>query len=385
MSKLYNEIKDELLNHITPYWKNLLDKKYGGFYGDVDYHLNVYQNSDKSGLSLSRYLYAFSALHNSGLDSNALIYADSAYEFLVNHLLDQVNGGIFFLTDHKGTVKVDYKHTYIQAFFIYGLSEYYKATKKEEVKNLAMQTFQTIEQKMFDKKHQGYLEEFDKNFNLKNNELTSEHGITAYFTTNTHLHILEAYTSLYEITGNQKVKNRILFLLDLFETKIKKENHYQVFFNEKFNSILNSVSFGHDIETTWLIDKAYNTIQKEYSYNKELLSIVDNSLKQINGDGSLTLEIINEEYNQNRIWWCQAEAMVGFYNAYQQTNNKKYLETVKGLWEYTKQNMIDSRPNSEWFWELDSSNKPIHRNITEIWKTPYHNVRFCLELIERTS
>lgn len=383
MNNISKEIKSELLEHIVPYYKSLIDKEYGGFYGDVTFDLEIKKESDKSSLSLSRYLYAFSRLFNSGLDRDSLMYATHAYEMLINNFYDNEYKGVFFLSDYKGNIINKRKQTYVQGFFIYALCEYYKATNNKTALKLALETFYIIEDKMYDQLHKGYLEEFTEDFQLIESELTSEHGVTAYFTTNTHLHLLEAYTNLYKVSQNRIVKEKLLLLLIQFEQYIQKKNSYQVFFDESFHSILDTISYGHDIETTWLIDETALLLNQKDYFTNQLLSVVNESKKYINQDHSQILEVVENKINENRVWWVQAEAMVGYLNAYQHTNDTTYYHLFVNLWEYIKKYMIDPREGSEWFWECDKNNLPIKRNITELWKTPYHNVRALIEVLER--
>jgi cellobiose epimerase len=78
--------------------------------------------------------------------------------------------------------------------------------------------------------------------------------------------------------------------------------------------------------------------------------------------------------------------MVGFLNAYERTNNPRFLQLVQNLWNYTKQYVIDHREGGEWFWSVEPDGiTPSKRNIGDPWKGSYHNGRFCLEIIERTS
>lgn len=387
MHKFQQEIKRELLEHIVPFWESLKDEEYGGFYGEVSHDLDVDYKADKSSLSLSRYLYAFSRLYNSGLNKEALKYADHAYQMLINCFYDQTYGGVYFLSDHKGKIKIDYKHTYVQGFFIYGLSEYYLATGNEEVLSLAITVFNLIEAHMFDPLRYAYNEEFYCDFTLKDNELTSEHGVHATFTTNTHLHLLEAYTNLYKCTKSAKIKNALLKISHIFENKIVDDKSYQVFFDHRFVANFESISYGHDIETTWLIDEMNKTIGRDYQqyFKQNLLKIVDETASKINDDGSQILEVINHRVNTDRIWWVQAEAMVGYFNAYQHTKEKRYLDLSKGCWDYIQKHIVDKRIGSEWLYQCNDQNLADLMPIASIWKTPYHNMRACIEILERIN
>lgn len=219
--------------------------------------------------------------------------------------------------------------------------------------------------------------------------MLSENEVISDRTMNTHLHILEAYTLLYEVSKDGKVRERLYYLLDLIRSKIysEKRQSLKVFFDENWNETVDIQSYGHDIEGTWLIDRAAevlgdkNLIDSTHAYT---LKIAENIYK----NAYSTLGVINETVkgitDAGRVWWVQAESIVGFYNAYEKTGDKKYLEAAQELWKYIENNVVDKRENSEWYWKLSEDNTPIiNMPIVEPWKCPYHNGRMCIEIIER--
>ena len=109
---------------------------------------------------------------------------------------------------------------------------------------------------------------------------------------------------------------------------------------------------------------------------------------QVAFDGhSFANECENGVVNEHRVWWVQAEAIVGFLNGYQKDLEKKeYLEAAEQIWAFTKEYVVDQREGSEWFWEVDPKGVPYpERPIVEPWKCPYHNGRMCIEVIQRLN
>ena len=155
------------------------------------------------------------------------------------------------------------KHTYNQAFSIYALSSYYDASGDPEALETAMKLFELIENKCRDEI--GYLEAFDRNFNLVDNDKLSENGVMADKTMNTLLHVFEAYTELYRVTKNSEVKAKLAWILDTFADKVynPKLHRQEVFFDKYMNSIIDLHSYGHDIETAWLIDRGVEVLGEE--------------------------------------------------------------------------------------------------------------------------
>ena len=230
MQYIIDELRFELENKLIPFWGKLMDKDNGGFYGYVNYDNVVDKTADKGAILNSRILWFFSRAYELNKNEKYLEYAVTAFKFLVEKLLDKECKGLYWMLDYNGKVCDDRKHTYNQAFGIYALSQYYKVTKNEEAIEIALELFNLIEGKCKDE--YGYLEEFDRYWREKENEMLSENGVISDKTMNTHLHILEAYTILYEVTKNGEVKNQLLYLLNLVGTKIitKDNDRLKVFF-----------------------------------------------------------------------------------------------------------------------------------------------------------
>ncbi|MCJ7689651.1 MAG: AGE family epimerase/isomerase [Clostridiaceae bacterium] len=387
MLNLSQEVQKELDNSILPFWSNLADYENGGFYGYVSYDSKIDKQAEKGVILNSRILWFFSAVYCLEKKNEALELANHAYEFMLDKLFDDKYEGLYWLVDFKGQPTDSRKHIYTQAFGIYGLCQYYKATGKEEVLSLAKKLFHLIEKKC--ENSNGYLEEFDRQWNKKENEMLSENEVISDRTMNTHLHVLEAYTLLYEVSKDDKVGERIYYLLDLIKNKIysEKSQSLKVFFDENWNETIDLQSYGHDIEGSWLIDRAaevlgdVSLIESAHAYT---LKIAENIYNKAYSTSGVVNETANGITDVGRVWWVQAETMVGFYNAYEKTGNKKYLEATQELWKYIKNNVVDKRENSEWFWKLAEDNSPIpNMPIVERWKCPYHNGRMCIEIIER--
>lgn len=389
MNKFKEEVSKELTEHILPFWMKLIDKKHGGFFGEVDFELNINKRADKGGIATARLLWTFAAAYRVTKNKSYLQYAEHAYNFIVNNLIDQEHGGMFWLLDYKGNSKDTRKHVYTQSFGIYGLSEYYRATQKKEALALAKDLYYLLESKGYNPVNNAYMEEFDRQWNKVPNVLLSENNVIAEITMNTHIHVIEAYTNLYKVWPTDELKNRLENLLQIHYEKMynQETKSLGVFFDENWKTILDIQSFGHDIEASWLIDETLKTIENnDQTYNDMVIdiayAIAENAIEN---DGSMINERVNDHIDKTRIWWVQAEAMVGFMNAYAKTKDQKFLTLTKHLWDYTKQNIIDERKNGEWFWSIEPDGSITKRNIGEAWKVSYHNGRFCLEIIERMS
>ena len=386
--KLKEEIKEHLTMHMIPFWTSLIDEENGGFYGKVDDHLVVYKDAVKGCILNSRILWFFSNAYQLLGDSSLLESATHAYRFLINQMLDKENGGVYWALNFDGSISDNSKHTYNQAFAIYALSSYYKISKEQEARDTALALFDLVESKCRDK--EGYLEAFDRTFLPVENDKLSENGIIASKTMNTLLHVFEAYTELYHVTLEEKVADRMRWILDLVATKVynKELRRQEVFFDEHMNSLIDLHSYGHDIEAAWLLDLGLKVLDDD-TYKNKLKDIIeqleDHVFEEAFHEDGLDNECEDGVADKTRIWWVQAETMVGYFNAFEKRPEKtEYLEVVLKTWEYCKKNLIDVRERSEWFYEISvDGSRNQEKNVVDMWKCPYHNGRMCFEMIKR--
>lgn len=385
---MVEEIRNHLTDCIIPFWKKLRDDENGGYYGWVGYDLKVDKKAVKGCILNSRILWFFSNAYTMLKDPSLLKEADHGFAFMKQYCMDRENGGIFWSIRYDGKPEDTTKHTYNQAFAIYALSSYYEASGKEEALDMAKELFHIIEGKCTDEI--GYKEAFDKEFHEIENDKLSENGVIAEKTMNTLLHVFEAYTELYRVAKLPEVGERLHWIMETFAHKVyNPELHRQeVFFDKNMKSILDLHSYGHDIETAWLIDRGVEVLGDPKM--EELLSPITKDLTAqiykvaFNGH-SLANECEKGVVNTHRIWWVQAETVIGFLNGYQKDPSKKeYLEAAEAEWQFIKDYVIDKRSGSEWYWEVDENGKPYpDRPIVEPWKCPYHNGRMCMEVMKR--
>ena len=385
---MQEEIKDQLVSSIIPFWKNLRDDEFGGYYGYMGYDLKLDKKAEKGCILNSRITWFFSNAYTLLKDESLLKEADHGYAFLKDHCIDKENGGIYWSMKYDGTPLDTTKHTYNQAFCIYALSSYYEASGKKEALDLAKQLFHMIEEKCTD--DQGYLEAFTRDFKPESNEKLSENGVLAEKTMNTLLHVLEAYTELYRVSRDEEVKEKLKWIMDVFAEKVynPKLKRQEVFFDKNYNSIIDLHSYGHDIETAWLMDRSLEILDDD-AYTKKLSPItkaLTENIYNVAFDGhSLSNECDKGVVDTNRVWWVQAETVIGFLNGYEKDPSKtEYKEAAEATWQFIKDYVIDKRPGSEWFWLVRQDGTPVEGEpIVEPWKCPYHNGRMCMEVIRR--
>lgn len=385
---MVDEIRKHLTDCIIPFWKKLRDDTNGGYYGYMDHDLNVDREAVKGCILNSRITWFFANAYMTLKEETLLAEAKHGYDFMQKYCMDQEKGGVYWSVRYDGTPEDTTKHTYNQAFAVYALASYYDASKDESALHTAMELFRIIEEKCTDEI--GYLEAFDREFHEIENDKLSENGVIAEKTMNTLLHVFEAYTELYRVSHHADVKRRLEWILDTIAEKVYNPvlHRQEVFFDRQMHSILDLHSYGHDIETAWLLRRGTD-ILGEKSYEDKMLPIIIDLTGQtykVAFDGhSFANECEKGVVDQNRIWWVQAEAVVGFLTGYALApEHTEYLEAVKAEWNFIKEHVVDKRPGSEWFWDVNRNGEAVSsKPIVEPWKCPYHNGRMCLEVIKR--
>lgn len=382
-----DEIKNHLTGNLIPFWKGLIDRDFGGYYGFSDFDHKVNKKYEKGCILNSRILWFFSTCVDLTDDKECIGYAEHAYDFLKSAFLDKENGGVYWSVTYDGVPLDTTKHTYCQAFAIYALAAYYKVSADEQSLGIANDLVKIIEQKCRDK--DGYLEAFNSDFSPASNEKLSENGVMAERTMNTLLHVYEAYTGLYKVTKDEYLADRLKEMLTIFRDKMyNPEKHRQeVFFDRDYNPLIDLISYGHDIETAWLLDRGIEVLGDDRLKERyaDMTSDLANNILHNAFDGcSLPQECEAGVVNEDRVWWVQAEAVNGFINEYLKDPSKtEYKDAAIAQWEYIKQNVI-YKDGGEWYNQLDRAGRP-YKNMPVVgpWKCPYHNGRMCLEVIRR--
>jgi mannobiose 2-epimerase len=380
----------QILQDILQWWsKEMPDKHHGGFIGRVGGNGIKYPKADKSIILHSRILWTFSKAINNGHDQYRDI-AHQAYQYLVKYFIDHKNGGLFWMLDFQGTPISTQKQIYAQAFGIYAFSEYFMATGYKEVLNETIALFEILEEIAYDKKYDGYLEAFSENWQPIDDVRLSKKDANDVKTMNTHLHILEAYTNLYKCHKSEKVKYALTRLIHLYCEKFVEipSGRLKLFFDEQWNENMTHHSYGHGIESGWLLSEASEAIGDKtliYQIREYALALSNRVLQEglaPNG-GIYNEKFLDGTYDQSQDWWPQAEAVIGFFDAYLFSKNDVFLNHSQNCFNFICNNLIDYK-NGEWYWSVDQNGIPnTNEEKAGPWKAPYHNSRMCFEMIER--
>ena len=389
---LREQVEAELRTNILPFWlEHAIDERYGGFHGQISNDLSIDPCAHKGLILNARILWTFSKAFGAYGEATYLRAARRAYDYLVQHLWDEKFGGVFWLVDHQGRPVETKKRIYGQAFAVYALAEYYRATADQDARTRALALFQSIESASHDPLHGGYFETYERDWTLAEDQRLSQVDMDEKKSMNTHLHLLEAYANLLRCGDNGALRCRLEELLRLFLDRIVDHatHHFRMFFDEAWRSKSDHISFGHDIEGSWLLCEA-----AEILGNKRILAEVRHESvamaqavfdQAVDPDGGLLYEAgPNGIIDTGKEWWPQAEAVVGFLNACQLSGQQHFRLAAERSWAFIDKYIVDRR-HGEWFSKVSREGVPCQDKFkVDQWKCPYHNSRMCFEVMARS-
>lgn len=383
-------LQEELVNILSYWMKYTPDTAQGGFYGKLGNDNIPVPAAEKGAVLNARILWTFAAANNASGNPLYLAMADRAYRYFDTRFIDKQYGGVYWTVTAAGDPAATKKQVYAIAFALYAFSEYYKITQDPVVLATAIDLYRSIQTHSFDPAHSGYFEAFTREWEEIGDLRLSDKDANEKKTMNTHLHVVEAYGNLYTIWPDQQLRAAIQALLQLFDDKIidRKSGHLHLFFDEQWNVKGNNVSYGHDIEASWLLLEAAEIIRDEQliaRYRQLALLMVNATIAGgLDKDGGVWYEYEPAQRHlvAEKHWWPQAEALVGFINAWQLQPHGRYLQHAVNTWQFITTHIIDNT-NGEWFWGVYKDYSIIQEDKAGLWKCPYHNARACLEGIKR--
>lgn len=387
------EMRSELESNLLPFWRErCVDHDRGGFIAEMANDGTVREDAPRGLILNARLLWTFSALYRQLGDERDLELARRAFDILDSRFRDREHGGYVWRIDASGDPLDRTKKIYGQAFCIYALSELHLATGEEEPLATAQQLFELIERHAYDAESGGYIEARAGDWSATDDLQLSDKDMVAAKSMNTHLHLLEAYTNLVFAIIDPRVVMRLDELIGIFGRHIiRRENggfHLDHFFDQAWNLQSDTRTYGHDIEAAWLLCEAAEALRGEElreSANLWAIELARSTLAEgLDADGGLAYEgRSGSVINGDRDWWCQAEAVVGFWHAFELTREPAFADAAVGVWEFIKRAMVDE-VHGEWFWRVhsDGAVDATEPKVSE-WKGPYHSVRMCLEMMRR--
>lgn len=367
---------EPLAHELIGFWKRHgPDQAEGGFFGTLDREGHAVEPFDKGVIQQARHLWTLSTWYERRERTKEVrALADAQFDFLTKHFRDPEDGEFFFKVNRAGDPVDRKKPLYAQSFAIYALSEYARIFESADAKELSLACFHSIERRAHDAQYGGYDQTHDPFYFSAGTEKE----------TNTHIHLLESTTALYRLTHDQEQRARLVELTELTAHKIVQPAGYaRQEFKRDFTPFgATQESYGHDIETSWLLLDALDALGMQA--NQELTQIAyrlgehaaDFGFDAVHGGFFEAGEPGGPASKREKIWWIQAEALPGLYRLYALGRNPRDLDRLESVLSFIEQHQRD-REFGEWYWGIaeDGSVGPHGSNKGEEWKASYHDIR----------
>lgn len=378
---------------MLPFWvENVIDEAHGGFVGRIRQNGERVPGAPKGSVLNARILWTFAAAHRVLDHDRFRELAERAQVYLMEQFWDSDHGGVFWTLDYAGSPLATRKQIYAQAFALYALAEYHRATGDPAGLEQSIRIFDLIETRARDRDHGGYLEAFGRSWDPIEDVRLSERDLNVPKSMNTHLHLLEAYTNLCRVWPDARLRSRLAAMVEIFLDKIVRPDtdHLHTFFELDWTPVTDVMSFGHDVEASWLLLEAADVVGDAVSRSRvreAAIRLARATLGEgIGADGGVVNERRSDgSFDEDRTWWAQFEAIVGFVSAHQETQTSGFLEAAVRTWEFAQRSLRDDG-GGEWYFRVDEEGRPYpDDDQVGMWKGPYHGVRACLEVMARAD
>jgi cellobiose epimerase len=387
------DFKNELCGNILPFWmEKTIDKTNGGFYGALSNDLRIHNEVPRSAILCTRILWTYAAAYHAFKQEEYLQTAQYAYDTLLKSFWDAQYRGVYWDVDQRGQPVTERKHHYAQAFAIYSLCEYSLASGSAESLRYAQELFSLLEQHAYDPVHHGYIEGSRRDWSALEDMRLSDKDMNCRKSMNTMLHTLEAYTRLAQVWPQARVRAQLDNLVRTYLAHVidPQSGHQRLFFDDQWRSLSDTVSYGHDIECSWLLweaaqvlDDPLLTEQVKTASQRLAQGVLDEAVDK---DGSLFQELsVRGKNGVDKEWWTQAEGVVGFYNAYQLTGKEEFAQAAANCWDFIRARLVD-RQYGDWIKRVHPDGT-LNQDSYKVgpWECPYHHARLCLQMMERLS
>lgn len=425
------EVEEELFSNLLPFVsKYCVDQKEGGFYGRVAYDGTADTEALKGLVQHARLLWTYSRVYQTYGTSSSLESAEYAYVFLQNHFYDKEFGGYFWTVAASGRSYESKKSLFAipksarraarllserlpknrwgpslrerhivppryanqkiicgQAFVIFALAEYYLATGERKSLDEAIALYALLQKHVHDVQYGGYYDVCSRAWDVIHGANIEQAEGPVSKTEGTQMPLLAAFTVLFRAWPDAELYESLeeLIRLHLEEMVDGTGRHLGQMFDARWQIVNDKISFGHDIEISWLLVEAAEALgdpELLHEVKAFALRLAEITLAEGVDDAGAVLN--NQEQFHYRISWAQAEGMVGFLNAYQLSGDQRFLEASINCWRFVKEYMIDIQDGS-WFQLVSPDGQPLPGRKLGIWGGPFHKVRTCIEVKQRTD
>ncbi len=392
LERYRREAEAELTGIILPFYSRFArDATAGGFYGEIDREGHGVAGAAKGLVLNSRIVWTFARAYRLLGTPAYLELANVATDYLLRHFQDERCGGFFWTLSDRGRPLRTTKVTYGQSFAIYALAEHSMATRSGASLEAAVRTYQRLRRSSWDQSFGGYYEARRRGWRRAWHQVVSPNGRQSRKTMNTHLHLLEAYTTLYAAWKDEGLRRDLRALVEIMLHRFLAPTNgwFDQECDRTWKRLPGTSSYGHDLEAVWLLVEA-----AAFLGDDEIAERVGGIVPGVAGevlahgqgeDGALYLAgDATGPTDRTRIWWPQAEASVGFLQAYELTLDHRFLDASLAVWRFCRTHLSDP-VFGEWRMAPDGEAGAPYPYKVGLWKGPYHNGRACMEIMTRAA
>lgn len=408
LQKAYEEIKNHVDRELLPFWEGRgVDETYGGYRVCYDSDGVPAAQEDKYIVTQTRMIWAYSYYARKYGKKEYLPKAKQGVDFFIRHFWDEEYGGWYWKTTEEGKVLDDGKVVYGQTFAIYALAEYTLASGDRIGLMYAEKTFDLLQKYCADTRYGGYYENLERDFSL------AEPGFAAgdLKSLDIHMHTLEAFTTLYECSGKEIHKRKLLEVIDVvLDHMVNQEigcgyNQFDLRFcrkpainirrtwnaeretGEVIESPQDTTSYGHNMELAWLLHRAAEVMDdRSGTYDVICKKLVDHGLEYgfdwerggVFRDGPHE----GAPLVRDKEWWQNCESLVGLLDIYAVTGEDTYAQAFLKNWAFDTAHMIHHEVG-EWHQLLTEDGRVLVSQMGNPWKAMYHTGRAMLECVLR--
>jgi len=389
------DLKTQLADKVLPYWFDTAqDTNHGGYLLADDLVKGRTEPKEKALVTQARMVWGFSHAHLKGfstLQRNYLKAAEQGYRFLLDHFLDKDHGGYFWKTDLAGQITNDRKIVYGESFVMYAFVEYFRASGDKEALRHAMDLYQVLQKRSYDPKHGGWVEHFQRDWTpLALRDPAGEVEVSGLKSANTHLHLMEALTELYDATHDRAVKKSLEEAVKLNAKYFyppdaaKSCFHRNPDWSEVTDPRSAGLSYGHNVEFAWLMVRAEKTLGQRPSW-KHFYAHVDHALKHgcdLERGGLYHRGVGNQPPNDtSKVWWVEAEWIAALTDALLHQPNAEYETALLKTFDFAAKHLADPK-DGIWIDSTTADGQPKSTGKAHAWKANYHDVRALVKFID---
>lgn len=389
------EFRQELTTKVLPYWyDHCVDWERGGYLLADDAARPAPPATEKMVVTQARMVWGFAHAHRQGFRDPQRDYLRAArlgYVFLLEKFRDRDRGGYFWKTDLAGQPVNDRKYLYGQAFVVYALVEYHRASEDPAALRHAMDLYQVIQERCHDRKHDGWGEHYTRDWQLiTEQDPRIEVERAGLKSANAHLHWMEALTELYDVTRDRAVRRSLMEALELNQKWFYPKRpgrsafHRQPNWKPVTDPESAGLSYGHNVEFAWLMVRAEQVLDRRPSWG-HFDALLEHALAYGTDHerGGLYNRGMDDEpaTDTDKVWWSQAEFLAALTEGLQHRDNPAYREALVKLLAFLRRHQIHP-PNGVWLDTVAADGQPKRTALAHNWKANYHDVRALVKFIQ---